>query len=323
MSSKNILAPISLTGASGFLGSYLAERLPFPQKRLSRQSRISANSSCKWVVGDINNPDDVLSFVQESPTLIHLACNSYPNGSNQDVIGDVRHNLLATIQLFEAFAKANPHGHVIFSSSGGNMYEASHLSEPHTEEDVPHPRSGYAIHKLASEHYLRLFCTLYGIRATILRISNPYGVLLPSERKQGIIGVALKKILENKAISIFDSLLSVRDYVHLEDVTRAFHLALARPPKAGECRLFNVSSGVGYSLEAVLNLIAHLAEKPLIKEIKHPFLLTPSYSVLSHKKIHSELGWSPTISLENGIEQMVRECAIPTSQKRQEQVQVS
>jgi UDP-glucose 4-epimerase len=296
---------IGITGASGFLGSYLAERLPLPQRRLSRQPNQPQRPGVQWIVGDLSNNEDVRRFVQNTPTLIHLACSSYPKGSNRDVVHDVAENLLPTIQLFEAFAKANPGGHLIFSSSGGNMYEGI-SPESSTEEDEPCPRSGYAIHKLAAEHYLRLFCSLYGIRATVLRISNPYGILLPAKREQGIIGVALKKLLAGESIAIFDSLKSVRDYIHLDDVVDAFEKVLDHPPRSGEYRLFHVSSGIGYSLEEVLQLIETKMHKLLAKEIGSSLPL-PSYSVLSYEKMHRELGWKPKISLESGIERMVRE----------------
>lgn len=295
---------IGITGASGFLGSYLCDRLPFPQKRLSRQIHPSQTPSFQWYLGDIENIHAINSFLRGISTLIHLACNGYPRGSNQNCPHDVEHNLLPSVQLFEAFARENPKGHVIFSSTGGNMYDASNGNIIHTEDSLPCPQSSYSIHKLAEEHYLRLLCHNYGIRATILRIANPYGILLPKERGQGIIGVALNKILGGEALTVFDSLHSVRDYLHLEDVARAFQLVVEHPPPPSECRLFHVSSGVGYSLEHILTIIEQKTQLSLKKIFKTP-LPQPSYSVLSHQKIHANLGWSPGISLEAGINQMI------------------
>lgn len=297
---------MGITGASGFLGSYLCDRLPFPQKRLSRRMQTSRFPDCEWLIGDIESSADVESFVKDTPTLIHLACRGYPSRSeNHNFIHDIHHNLLPTIQLFEAFAKANPDGHLIFSSTGGNMYDSSHPESLQTEETAPCPQSNYSIHKLAEEQYLRLLCKKYGIRATILRISNPYGILLPKDRGQGIIGVALNKILSQESLTIFDSLDSVRDYIHLDDVANAFRLVLEKPPLPKECRLFHVSSGVGYSLKAVLTLIEQQTQCSL-KRIVHPSIPQPSYSVLSYQKIYSALGWNPQIDLEKGIEWMVQ-----------------
>jgi len=303
MSVKNI---IGITGASGFLGGYLCDRLPFPQKRLSRQQQTACSFDSQWCLGDIENTADIQRFIQDIPTLIHLACQGYPQRSNHAFIHAIQHNLLPSAQLFEAFARANANGHLIFSSTGGNMYDASQPAQIQTEDSLPCPQSSYSIHKLAEEHYLRLLCKKYGIRATILRISNPYGILLPKDRGQGIIGVALNNILSGEPLPIFDSLQSVRDYIHLDDVTHAFRLVLENPPESGECRLFHVSSGIGYSLEHVLELLEQKAQCPL-KRALHPSLPSPSYSVLSYQKIQTALGWSPQINLELGIEQMIQQ----------------
>ncbi len=236
--------------------------------------------------------------------LIHLACDSYPRSSNLDMKQDIQHNLIPTIQLFEAYAKANPGGHIIYSSSGGNMYDSTPGTVIHTEEDVPCPQSSYSIHKLAAENYLRLFCEMYGIRGTILRISNPYGVLHTKQRAQGLIGVALARLFADEPIHIFDSLDSVRDYIHMDDVVAAFELAVQQPPKGKACRLLNVSSGVGYTLAEVLNHIEAATGRSFIKQHSSEPLPAPTRSVLSNKKIKEALRWIPQISLRQGIQKM-------------------
>lgn len=60
------------------------------------------------------------------------------------------------MQLFETFAKENPRGHIVFASTGGNMYQAD-LNVSASEQDIPHPWSSYSINKLAAENYLKLF----------------------------------------------------------------------------------------------------------------------------------------------------------------------
>lgn len=296
---------IAITGASGFVGSYIAEKLSYPQKRLTRQSALKKpnNPSHYWVTGDLQNTHTVNEFTKDSSTLIHLAWNSYPRTSNSNTENDIHQNLLPTIHLFESYAKANPGGHIIFSSTGGNMYDASLAGILHSENDPPLPQSTYGIHKLAAENYLRLFCQMHAISATILRISNPYGVLLPKQRPQGVIGVAFAKLLANEPLTIFDSMDSIRDYIHLDDLTSAFNLTIQQSPQIGECRVLNVSSGIGYSLSQVLNLIETTTGRPLDKNFSNQ-LPSPTTSILSYKKIKETLGWSPIITLRQGIQNM-------------------
>jgi len=293
---------IAITGASGFIGSYIADKFHLPQKRLSR-NRVahSKTKELQWIQGDLEDAAVLQHFINDSPTLIHLACSTYPRSSNLDIKQDIQRNLVSTVKLFEAYAKANPGGHIIYSSSGGNMYDATLDKILRTENDFPRPQSSYGIHKLASENYLRLFCEMYGIRGTILRISNPYGVPLPKQRPQGLIGVALAKLIAAEPLQIFDSLESVRDYIHLDDVTSAFNLAIENPPEESQCHLYNVSSGVGYTLNEVLKLIEEAVGRTFIRQISSDKIPSPSFSVLSYQKMKKTLGWTPQINLKQGI----------------------
>lgn len=294
---------IGITGATGFIGSYLSDRLPFPQKRLSRHIH-NSKKECAWIQGDLLNQHDCQLFVKDTSTLLHLACTSTPRTSNQNMIQDVHDNVAGALSLFENFAKLNPNGHIIFSSTGGNMYEAT-SSSPHGENDPALPRSSYGVHKLAIEHYLRLICSLYGIRGTILRMSNPYGTLLPSKRAQGLIGVAFSKLLNKETLEIIESMDTVRDYIHLDDIVDACKLVINKPPKIGECRLFNLSSGQGHSISTVLEIIENVSSHSIHKKLPSSELV-PTSSVLSYGKLQQAMGWCPKMTLEKGIEQMWR-----------------
>lgn len=295
---------LAITGYSGFIGKAISDFLPFPQKRFIRNRREEDSPSIKYYVGELQKHEDLESFIQDTTTLIHLACKSTPRNSKDASTKPFVEDLLPSIDLFETFAKYNPQGHIIFASTGGNMYKATLPHVARTEADLPMPGSSYSIQKLAAEEELRLLCNVYGISATILRISNPYGVILPKTRGQGIIGVTFSKILANEPLQIFDSPYSVRDYLYIDDLIDAFKRIVEKPPKAGECRLFNVGSGVGYSLTAVLNLI----EKVTGVEIKKEYLPSSqipqnqaSWSVISPALIREKLGWVPNITLEDGL----------------------
>lgn len=206
-------------------------------------------------------------------------------------------------QLFQAFAEMNPQGHIIFASTGGNMYSTEPPYVPRTELDLPLPASIYSIQKLSIEHHLRLICQKHGVKGTVLRISNPYGSILPSCRSQGLIGVTFSKLLSNESLHIIDSPESVRDYLHLDDLISAFNLVIKQHPKQGEFRLFNLSSGRGNSLIEVLNLIEEVTQRKIKKEYSYHHL-KPSWSVLSSEKIKMALEWIPKIDLKQGLTKM-------------------
>lgn len=291
---------IALTGSTGFIGSYIANSLPFPQKRLIRHP--TSSDSYISIQGDLNNHSDLEALVDKAEILIHLAWINNPWTANRDINHDISQNLISTVQLFEIFAKKNPKGHIIFASTGGNMYEGK-PQIANTEEDPPKPWSSYSVNKLASEHYLRFFCAKYGIRGTVMRISNPYGIVLPSTRTNGLIGVIFAKLMNNETLNIIDSLESVRDYLHLEDLQEAFKLIIKNPPIAGQFRLFNVSSGVGYNLQEIMNLVEQITEKKILKNFSNAHRV-PTWSVLSPKYIKDSLGWEPKIDLTQGLKEM-------------------
>lgn len=285
---------LAITGYSGFIGRAIADKLPLPQRHFVRPS-------------DLSNHHDIIPFLDGATTLLHLACKSTPRNSISDPTLPITSDLQPSIDLFETFAKQNPNGHIVFASTGGNMYSSTKPHVPRIETDLPMPGSPYSVQKLAVEGILRLLCQQYGIKATILRISNPYGVLLPSSRGQGVIGVTFSKLLNGETLPIFDSPYSVRDYLYMDDLAEAFKIAIEQPPQNGECRLFNVGSGVGYRLQDVLELI----EKVTQTEIKKEYLPSSqipmedaSWSVISPKLIASELGWKPEIALEEGLQLM-------------------
>ena len=298
---------LALTGSSGFIGKAVSPHLLFPQKRLVSEIPFgnTTPSSCCYILGDLVNQSNVLRLVENTDTLVHLACRCNPRNSNHRFQEIIDQDLKTTINLFETFAKSNPNGHIVFASSGGNMYQSYAPFIPRTENDAPMPSSGYSIQKLAAEQYLRILCDLYKISATVLRISNPYGFLLPTSRAQGLIGITFSKILFNEALDIFDSAESIRDYLHLDDLTEAFKLVTNCVPTPGTFRLFNVSFGRGYSLHQVLSLIEDVTGRTIKKQYQSSFHTIPSsWSVLSSNHIQKTLGWQPKVNLEEGLRLM-------------------
>lgn len=292
---------LAITGSTGFIGSYISPRLPQPQIRLIRKPDTAANAGIQTILGDLRTLDSFKPFLKDATSLVHLAWEGTPRTSFNP-----QESLLPTFNLFKQFAETCPSGHIIFTSSGGNIYGSSPYGEKFRESDSPNPLSSYSALKLDVENQLRLLCAENGIRATILRISNPYGTLLSDNRGQGLIGVAFAKLIKNEPLTIFDDLDSERDYLHLSDLSAAFQAVLGTPPLEGECRLYNVSSGKGHSLKEVLSLIEKCSHTQLQLEIAKEQQLSssPKKSVLSYEKIHNELGWSPRISLEQGIREM-------------------
>jgi UDP-glucose 4-epimerase len=215
-------------------------------------------------------------------------------------------NIIPTVTLLQGLRDSGKTPHLVYISTGGALYRGD-VRRPAREDSPVEPTTSYGIQKLMGEHYCRLAAREGWITATVLRIGNPYGVLLPPERRQGFIGVALAHMLEGSPVRIFGDPENVRDYVHLGDVMRMFELVLA--PRS-EFEVYNVGSGTGQSVREVLKLLqvfagidANVFYEPPTAESRR----LPSWIVLDVSKASSELGWRPEVQFEQGLQAMCRD----------------
>ena len=306
---------VGITGATGFLGTYLINYLNknnnYNIYGLTRNS-VNLNKNGKninWIIGNLSSSYDCLEFIKKVDVIIHLAHTNTPLTSDNDIISDVELNLIPTVTLLETIKKYGKKIHLIYSSSGGAIYGHSENKIPFKETDLCIPSSSYAIQKLAAENYIRLCSEKDIITSTIFRISNPYGILLPSERKQSLIGVVLSKLAKNKTVQVYGDVSNTRDYIHLDDMIRAFEKAILIK---NDFEVYNIGSGIGYSVNAIFSLI----EKFTLSEIKKEFIELDernnllNWSVLDAAKAYEKLNWKPEISFESGLKELCKEVFI-------------
>ena len=272
-------------------------------RTLSRQDA-DALPRVDWIQGDLVSPRDASSLVEDAEAVVHLAWTNTPLTSNAHLPSDASANLVPTLVLIEALRANGNRAHVIFASSGGAIYGPAPNRQPFREDDECRPQSSYGIQKLTAEHYLRMAAEHGWLTAMTLRMSNPYGVLLPPERRQGFIGTAVSQIRSGDAVSIFGNPENVRDYVHISDVCRAFELGLVpRTP----FDVFNIGSGTGQSVVQILELIGEIQgdRVPVRPESVAAADELTSWVVLNVAKAREELGWSPSISLRDGLRDLL------------------
>jgi UDP-glucose 4-epimerase len=306
-----VMTRIGVTGATGFMGSVLVARLA---DRGDRDVQIRALTRTitsglrhvprvEWMQGDLASYRDCASFVAGLDAIVHLAHTHTPLTSNNDLPNDAATNIVPTVTLIQAIRDARTKPHVVYASTGGALYRVDNR-RPVMEEDPVEPKTSYGVQKLMGEHYLRLAAREGWITATVLRIGNPYGVLLPPERRQSFIGVALAQILAGSPVRIFGAIENVRDFVHLDDVMRMFELAVE--DREG-FEIYNVGSGEGRSVREVLALLQRFCGTDVEAAHEPPTadsLRLPPWIVLDVAKARRRLGWSPEVGLEDGLRAM-------------------
>lgn len=306
---------IGITGANGMMGASLISRLLLADdlvqlRCLVRHPQLrKRHDRVEYLAGDLLAAADCEDFVQGLDAVVHLAQSSTPATSDRHWPSDLAGNMMLSVQLFEAIRQRGAPCHIVYASSGGAIY-GHHPKVSLYHEELPcFPMSPYGIQKLAAEHYLRLGVAQGWLSACALRISNAYGVALPAERRQGLIGVAVARHQKNEAIDLFGSAETVRDFIHIEDVSAAIVQAL---DYQNGFSAINISSGQGHSVRQILDLLEEVSG--VIVKLKasafgeKQFAMTPRI-VLDNSKAAKLLHWAPEVPLRMGIERMWREAS--------------
>lgn len=291
-------------GGGGFIGSAIVDRLleeghsirVFERPGIKPFRSFGPDEQVEWTHGDFVSVTDVTEAVRGMDAVVHLVSTTLPKNSNDDPVYDVTTNVVGSLHVLNAMVALKV-SRIVFISSGGTVYGVPR-EVPLTEAHPTDPTTPYGITKLTVEKYLHLYRHLHGLQPIILRVANPYGERQGLKTGQGAIGVFLHAALNDHPIEIWGDGSVVRDYIYVTDVARAFAKALEY---SGESTIFNIGAGYGISLN---KLIEHL-EATLHKRIQvnykpgRPFDVPAS--VLDIQAAKRELGWEPTVTLEQGL----------------------
>ncbi len=304
---------VVITGAAGFLGSYFLKAFSDePGVSLWAADRGRGvlpgfhGDNVHWLTGDLCSLAFCREVVRDKDVILHLAQSNFPLDSAKDFAGDIMSSLLPSTNLLQAMVEVGNKPHLIFASSGGAIYGDSDSDRLFSEEESCMPQSAYGIQKLMLEHYIRLLAGRDLISSCILRITNAYGTILPIHRRQGLIGVAMARMMAQKPITIFGSLSNIRDYVHLQDIYDAIRRCLRRRE---QYEVFNIGTGKGTSVAEVLATLERVtgitAIIDSVASVDDSGLI--SRCVVNPAKALSVLNWCATIDVEQGIRRMYEE----------------
>src|SRR5215469_16833321 len=254
---ESAIMATGIAGAKGFIGSYLsryiASRDPSTLRLLARNAAdYRGPTNTESLHGDLLSLADCERFAAGLKLIYYLAHKNTPVDSDLDPPSDALVNLVPLLNLLHTIHRLETKPHLVYFSSGGAVYARKPELVPYRETDACVPLSSYGIQKLAAEQYLRLAAHKGHLTATVLRVGNAYGTLLPEFRSQGLIGVAVNCVALGKPVRIFGNPNNVRDYVHLEDISEiAVRASIPREP----FNIVNVGSSVGHSVLDVIRII--------------------------------------------------------------------
>ena len=294
---------VLVIGGAGFMGSHLVDRLVADGKQVRVLDRVPINLRPRWqgaiavenMAGDFVDLSAIDAAVRDVDIAYHLASTTIPATSNVDPVFDVQSNLIGTLSFLKS-AQAAGVRKIVFVSSGGTVY-GNAPSQPIRETDPIHPICSYGITKLAVEKYLALFEFMHGLSFAAFRVSNAFG---ENQRPgpQGVIAAFMQKALKGVPLEIWGDGSVVRDYVYIHDVVDAL---VRGADYVGPCRVFNVGSGEGRSLNEVVDALRLVTGRPLecIHKASRP--VDVPKSVLDITLVKQELAWSPRIGFSTGL----------------------
>ncbi|SOD52067.1 MULTISPECIES: NAD-dependent epimerase/dehydratase family protein [unclassified Rhizobium] len=295
-------------GGGGFLGKNLVDSLEtkgyfvrsfdraLNEKRGGASEEKSA-SNVEHFSGNFLARSDIEAALNGIDVCFHLISTTIASTSNANPTFDVETNLLGTLQLLKCAVKSGVK-RIVFISSGGTVYGVP-KTIPISEEHSTYPTSSYGITKLAIEKYLDLYRSLHGLEYVTLRLANPYGVGQRLDAQQGAIAVFLARALRGEEISIWGDGSVIRDYIYVDDAIDAM-VRSADVNIQGGC-VVNIGAGVGYSINEILSAIEKVTGRRTNKKYVEGRTYDVPANVLDISAAARLLGWTPKISLEEGL----------------------
>jgi UDP-glucose 4-epimerase len=306
-------ARVLVTGALGFIGSNLARRL------VALGANVCGIDSCQPGTGanrfnldgvvdrmrlldvDQRDRDALRPVVADREVIFNLVGRVSHLDSMRDPLGDMELNVRAHLTLLDVCRDENPRVRVVYASSR-QVYGRPEFV-PTDERHPVRPADINGINKAAAEQYHLLYHRVYGLRASVLRLTNTYGPrMLVKHDRQTFLGWFIRQALDGDTIRVFGDGTQLRDFTYVDDAVDAFLLAGQSDAAVGN--VFNLAGTEPVSLLDVTRLLVELAGRGGYALVPFP----PEKKAIDVGSVYSDdsrlrrvLGWGPRVDLAEGL----------------------
>jgi len=320
---KNIL----ITGGAGFIGSHVIRRFvnKYPDYHiynldaltyagnLENLKDVEARSNYTFLHGDITDEDYINSIFKQHQfdDVIHLAAESHVDRSITDPLAFAKTNILGTMVLLNSFKnlwKSDWEGKLFYHVSTDEVYGSLGEIGLFTETTSYDPNSPYSASKASSDHFVRAYGETYGMPFVISNCSNNYGA---NQFPEKLIPLFINNIINNKELPVYGDGKYTRDWLYVNDHAIAIDLVFHKGEKK---KTYNIG---GFNEWQNIDLIRLLCKQMDVKlgRAKGTSLGLTTYVndrpghdlryAIDAGKISKELGWSPSVTFEEGLSKTI------------------
>jgi UDP-glucose 4-epimerase len=323
MSSRSAPAPVGqswagkrvlIAGGLGFIGANLAHRLVREGATVSLLDCLRPEYGGNYfnieeirdrvsvAEIDLREREQVRKLVPGQDIIFNLAGQTSHLDSMRDPEMDLEMNCRAQLSLLEACRLENPEVKIVFASTRQIYGVPQYVPVDEKHPLVPVDVNG--ANKLAGENYHLVYARAYGMRVSVLRLTNTYGPRMRvKDERQTFLGIWLRQVIEGLPIRVFGDGKQVRDFNFVEDVEAALLLAAADSRADGS--IFNLGSAETMSLGTLAKLLIEVNGEGAIEEVEFPAerkSIDIGNYCSDYRLISETLGWQPQVYLREGLE---------------------
>lgn len=292
---------VLVTGGAGFIGSHIVDKLLDRGDQVVVVDNLSTGheeylrSEVRFYRLDIQEEKLMDVIRDERPdAVIHQAAQSAVPGSIEDPVRDARINIMGTLRVLEGCRRYGVEK-VVYASSAAVYGNPEYL--PIDEKHPVMPLSPYGVSKYAPEHYLHVYHQLYGLKYTVFRYANVYGIRQVPRGEGAVISIFIDKLIKGENLTVFGDGEQTRDYIYVEDIAEANLAALEK----GDGEILNIGTGTSTSLNELIRILEKVTGQSIqpVHEPERPGDI--KYSYFDNRLAMEKLDWAPKTDLETGL----------------------